>query len=235
MSKPGPPSYSNYENSVEFNDDVLETPTTPHNSNIRGGGIDDQPEPDLDIVYDNAAAVAAVSGAVAAPTDDNIEADLSDDDDAHQKEGEISTELVFATDDDEDDDPENQSFLNKMQFNLLRNKLIAEHPECIIHNMHEIQARCKITRDADGVVVDDLHVTSSWVTNFEKTGAISMRAAQINNGNPAYVKVPEGLFDSGIIAEMEFNQKRIPFIVARHGVNNTTEYWHLRDLDIIGY
>jgi len=49
------------------------------------------------------------------------------------------------------------------------------------------------------------------------------------------VRVPENVVDSNIIAELELQQKRIPFIIRRPIPNGGCEYWNLRDLEMVSF
>ena len=50
-----------------------------------------------------------------------------------------------------------------------------------------------------------------------------------------FVKVPENIIDGYIIAELELQQKKIPFIIKRPMPGGGFEYWHLRDLELISF
>ena len=49
------------------------------------------------------------------------------------------------------------------------------------------------------------------------------------------MRVPENVVDGYIIAELELQQKRIPFIIRRPLPNGGCEYWNLKDLEIISF
>ena len=49
------------------------------------------------------------------------------------------------------------------------------------------------------------------------------------------MRVPENIIDGYIIAELELKEKKIPFIIRRPIPNGSCEYWHLKDLEIIGF
>jgi len=62
---------------------------------------------------------------------------------------------------------------------------------------------------------------SNWVgidmkyTRFEKARIIGARALQIDWGAPILIEVPEGVIDSLLIAESEFEKRVIPITVKR--------------------
>ena len=78
--------------------------------------------------------------------------------------------------------------------------------------------------------IDPKHRTHPFLTNYEKTKCISFRASQISNGAKPYILVPQGVTDSYIIAKMELEQKRLPFIIKRPNPDGSFEVWRLGDL-----
>ena len=69
-----------------------------------------------------------------------------------------------------------------------------------------------------------------YITKYEKTKLIGIRAQQLASGANPYVEVPKHMTDVEKIAELEYELKRIPLIVQRNMPNNTTEYWKLEEL-----
>jgi DNA-directed RNA polymerase subunit K/omega len=59
---------------------------------------------------------------------------------------------------------------------------------------------------------------------------IGLRAAQIDSGCESTVKVPKHLMDARSIAEYEYQNQAIPFLIRRYFVDNTHEDWRLADL-----
>lgn len=189
------------------------------------------------------------------------EDDIVDDDDDDDEEDEYDYELDSQTggapeeelekvvakkkqpliieNEDEDDDDENddvgENYLQKFNNEINRSYVEEYHPECIIHNHDEISALTKIIRDGDYNIIDPLHRTLPFLTKYEKTRIIGQRAKQINSGAKPFIKVPENVIDGYLIAELELQQKRIPFIIRRPLNNGGSEYWNLKDLEIINF
>jgi DNA-directed RNA polymerase I, II, and III subunit RPABC2 len=109
------------------------------------------------------------------------------------------------------------------------------HPECLNHNYEEIEKLSLIIRNSDGIIVDPLHKTIPYLTKYEKARILGQRAKQIETGAKPLVKVPENIVDSYIIAELELKEKKIPFIIRRPIPGGACEYWHLKDLENIGF
>jgi len=84
-----------------------------------------------------------------------------------------------------------------------------------------------------GATVDNYHRTYPFLTKFERTKIIGLRANQISKGSAAFIDVPKHVTDVKEIARMELEQKRLPFIVKRPLPNGTFEYWRLTDLIIL--
>ena len=133
--------------------------------------------------------------------------------------------------DDEDDDDEN--YLQKFDNEISKNYISEQHPECAIHNYDEIAKLTIIVKDNDGVIIDPLHKTLPFLTKYEKTRILGQRTKQIECGATPFIKVPEGIIDAHIIAELELQQKRIPVIIRRPLPGGSSEYWKLKDLEMI--
>lgn len=138
-------------------------------------------------------------------------------------------------DDDDDDDPLGEVYLKKFDKEINDNYLVNIHPESVSLNYDEILAMTKIVRDKNGIIIDDLHKTIPYLTKYEKARILGQRAKQINSGATAFVKVPEKVIDGYIIAELELQEKRVPFIIRRPLPNGGSEYWKVSDLENISF
>jgi len=134
-------------------------------------------------------------------------------------------------DDDNDDDDEN--YLQKFSREINKQYIEREHPECVFHNYNEISTLSKIIRDKNNNIIDPLHRTIPFLTKYEKTRIIGQRAKQINSGAKPFVNVPQHIIDGYIIAELELKQKKIPFIIKRPIPGGGSEYWNVKDLELI--
>ena len=121
----------------------------------------------------------------------------------------------------------------KFNTELNKNHTLNYHNECLYKNFNEIKELCKITRNKDGIIVDELHKTMPLLTKYEKTKILGMRVKQLNSGTIPYVTINEKIIDNYLIAQMELEQKKLPFIIQRPLPNNNFEYWKLQDLDIL--
>lgn len=72
-------------------------------------------------------------------------------------------------------------------------------------------------------------ITRPYITKFEKAKIIGVRAEQLAVGAKANIIVPEYLTDVRKIAENEFYEKKIPFIIRRKLPDGTFEYFRLTD------
>lgn len=132
------------------------------------------------------------------------------------------------TDEDESDD-----YLQKFDKEQKNNYILDQHPECEIHNYDEIYNMAKVQRNKDNIIIDDLHKTVPILTKYEKTRILGLRAKQINNGAKPMVKLNNQVIDGYLIALKELEEKKIPVIIRRPMPGGASEYWHLKDLEII--
>ena len=196
-------------------------------------------------------------------TDDEVEDELSTDNEDKQSNLDIETEEEAIDSEDEEideaklyDSDETSDKINlfdnakmnydkydynvedvgdiyKLNDEFKMNHILSSHNECLHKNFNEIKELCKVTRDKDGVIIDEMHKTIPLLTKYEKTKILGMRVKQLNNGAQPYIATNEKLIDNYVIALIELEQKKIPFIIQRPLPNNNFEYWKLHDLDIL--
>ena len=140
-------------------------------------------------------------------------------------EGNIDVELSS----DEDDDNETIMIQNHIEKDML-DKF---HPEIKQLNNNEIDALTKIKRNDKGFIEDENHTTIPIMTRYEKAKILGLRAKQLNSGADAFIEVPSNVIDGITIAEMELKSKKIPFIIRRPLPNGHSEYWKVKDLEIL--
>ena len=136
---------------------------------------------------------------------------------------------------DSDDDEYDENYLQKFDANVTQNYINANHPEVFSHNFDEVTKMMQIHRDKDGNIIDPCHKTLPIMTKFEKTRIIGQRAKQIETGSIPFINVPDNIIDSYLIAELELQQRKLPFIIKRPLPNGTCEYWDANDLEMIHY
>jgi DNA-directed RNA polymerase I, II, and III subunit RPABC2 len=144
-----------------------------------------------------------------------------------------SNTIVY--DEEDDEDPTGEVYLQKFDKEINENYLVNIHPESAIHNYDEILAMTKVVRDKNGIIMDQLHRTIPYLTKYEKARILGQRAKQINSGATVFVKVPEKVIDGYLIAELELQEKRVPFIIRRPLPNGGSEYWSIKDLENISF
>ena len=140
----------------------------------------------------------------------------------------------YYSEDDSDDDVD-ENYLQKFNSETNKNYIDSYHPECLSANLEEVSKLSRVVRDKSNIIVDPLHKTIPFLTKYEKARIIGQRCAQLDNGAIPFVKVPEDVIESYLIAEMELAEKKIPFIIKRPIPNGSFEYWNLKDLEIISY
>ena len=185
--------------------------------------------------------------------DDNPEQDEQDEDDEDDinigEDGEViekvnkpvnvkqkkTTPLILPDYDDDDDDDYEENYLQKFDNDLNNNYIYEFHPECLNHNSDEVSKLSRVIRDENNIIIDPLHKTLPYLTKYEKARILGQRAKQIETGAKPLVKVPDNIIDSYIIAELEFREKKIPFIIKRPIPGGAFEYWRLSDLEDINF
>lgn len=215
---------------------------------IADGGLDDDVEDDDEVYGDGD---SEGEGVVGDGDDDDDDEDVAGDDgEASDDENArtapvpksasnaqiIGADNVSDDENNEDDEDDDEDYLQKFDRDIKKNYIVDYHPECMIHNYEEISALTKVIRDKDNIIVDPLHRTIPYLTKYERARVLGQRAKQINLGARPFVKVPENIIDGNLVAEMELAQKRIPFILRRPLPGNSgSEYWNLKDLEIITF
>ena len=164
--------------------------------------------------------------------DDDDDDDV-DDDLTNVTGGAGTDNIEFNQDDDDDEDDLDDDYLQKMDNKMRQNIVDTYHHELKIHNADEIEAACAVARNEDGNIVDPLHKTLPFITCYEKARVLGERAKQIEAGAKPFVELEENIIDSYLIALREYQAKKIPFIIQRPLPNGMSEYWYLRDLELL--
>ena len=74
------------------------------------------------------------------------------------------------------------------------------------------------------------NISNPKMTKYEKTKIVGIRAQQLANGSRPRIKVPVHVTDTINIAELELEQRKIPFIIKRSLPSGSIEYWKINDL-----
>ena len=74
------------------------------------------------------------------------------------------------------------------------------------------------------------HTTYPFLTLYERTKILSLRASHLAHGDAPFIEVPEYLTDVYEIAKAELEAKRLPYILKRPLPDGEYEYWRLADL-----
>jgi DNA-directed RNA polymerase subunit K/omega len=204
------------------------------------GGVGDDDEPDVDIMSvvssDDDASVEAESDA-----EEEEEEDLEVGEEAEPGEikkaakGKTKKAVQIELPSDDEDEDYDDSYLQKFDSEVTKNYINDFHPECLIQNYDEITKLTTVVRDSNNIIVDPLHRTIPFLTKYEKARILGQRAKQIETGAKPFISVPENVIDGYVIAELELQQKRIPFIIRRPIPGGAFEYWNIRDLEMISF
>lgn len=153
-------------------------------------------------------------------------------DDYDEEENEENTEVSDNEEESDEDDEDIQ--YRKITPEIKENLLEKHYPEKKFQNYKEIEILAKVVRDKDGNILDENHKTIPILTKYERTRVLGERTKQIQQGSPLFIENPDNIIDSYVLAEMELQQKKIPFIIQRPlPYGSSIEYWLLEDLEIL--
>jgi DNA-directed RNA polymerase subunit K/omega len=136
-------------------------------------------------------------------------------------------------DDDDDNDDDDDDIFQKFDNEIKKKYIAVHHPECLSFNHEETETLSRVVRDENGRIVDPYHKTLPILTKYEKTRVLGIRTKQLNEGAKPYIDVNPSIIDGYIIAQLELEHKRLPFIIRRPIPNGGSELWKLQDLEII--
>lgn len=142
----------------------------------------------------------------------------------------IDDNTVSSIDSDEFED---EDYFQKFNTDIRRDIINDWHPESIQVNYDEVNTLCDIVKNDSGLIIDPFHKTAPILSKFEKTRVLGLRAKQINEGAKPFVEMNQSNYDGYIIACQELNEKKIPFIIRRPMPNGASEYWRLKDLELL--
>lgn len=138
-----------------------------------------------------------------------------------------------GTENEEDDSDDDTNYLRKFETDMRENYVASCHQEMMHLNNAEVSALARVVRNADGVIADVMHKTMPFMTKYEKTRILGQRAKQLNQGAPPMISVDKKIIDGYLIAQLELQQKALPFIIRRPLPGGKSEYWRLADLELI--
>lgn len=174
----------------------------------------------------------------------NDEGDDDDDDDADNENANenggqddeamhLQRQRLGLLDDQDLENLSGESYLKKFDASLRFQMMQDFHPELLMENNQDVQAKTVIQRDEFDNIVDPYHRTLPILTKYERARILGERAKQLNAGARSTIDVPEHVIDGYLIAVAEFEAKKIPFIIKRPLRNGTCEYWKFSDLEVL--
>ena len=108
---------------------------------------------------------------------------------------------------------------------------IDQHPEIMPDYEDTILERLVI-KGVSGIPTPG-HTTYPYLTLYERTKVLSLRASHLAHGDAPYIEVPDYLTDVYEIAKAELEAKRLPYILKRPLPDGEYEYWRLADLMLL--
>lgn len=110
--------------------------------------------------------------------------------------------------------------------------ILDQHPEIWPDYEDTIMERLVI-KGAYPPQKDKNHATYPFLTLYERTKVLSLRASHLAHGDSPFIDVPEYLTDVYEIAKAELEAKRLPYILKRPLPDGEYEYWRLADLMLL--
>jgi len=137
------------------------------------------------------------------------------------------------SDEEDDDNDDGNNYLRKFETEMHENYIASHHHEMMHLNNAEVSALARVVRNVDGAIIDVMHKTMPFLTKYEKTRILGQRAKQLNQGAQPMIPVDKKIIDGYLIAQLELQQKALPFIIRRPLPGGKSEYWRVSDLEII--
>jgi len=139
----------------------------------------------------------------------------------------------YTTEEEEPDDDDDDHLFKKLEQDIQHKFLVDFHPEIMQIDFDELLALSRVVRNSTGTIIDDLHKTMPFMTKYEYTRILGIRAKQLNSGATPFTLISEDMLNGYTIAKKELHEKKIPFIIRRPIPSGASEYWRLEDLEII--
>ena len=111
--------------------------------------------------------------------------------------------------DDDEQDTENDAEKNDSDDDIGEDEIDDENIKIIDTNNYKLVNEGKITLKGKNII------NYKCLSKFEITAIIGYRATQISEDADIYVTVPDNMCDPIQIAELEFSQNKIPFVIYR--------------------
>jgi DNA-directed RNA polymerase subunit K/omega len=114
-------------------------------------------------------------------------------------------------------------------------KLYAHHPELLMDYIETILSKVPLkfaqpSKNPASPNYDANHTTYPFLTLYERTRIIGLRANQLSQGARPFITIPKHITDVRDIARLELAQKKLPLIIKRPLPNGEFEVWRLSDL-----
>lgn len=111
--------------------------------------------------------------------------------------------------------------------------LYEHHPETILDYAETVMPAIPLKVAPPGANKDAQHTSPPFLTIYERTKLLGMRANQIADGAKIYINRPEHVIEPLEIAKLELEQRRLPYIIKRPMPDGNFEYWRLSDLMVL--
>ena len=168
--------------------------------------------------------------------EDDDDEDIEKDDDDEESKNIINLDISktdYGSTTDTDEDTDEDDVFQKFDMDVQSDFFKKNHPEIVSHSHDEIKKRVFVKRNKKGDIEDPYHRTLPFMTKYEVTNILGIRAKQLDSGATSLITPPTNIIDGYQIARIELQQKKIPFIIRRPIPGGKDEYWHIRDLELL--
>lgn len=158
---------------------------------------------------------------------------MADEDDIGGYQEDVAEE-VEEFDVGEEEEEKEREVQRERERNDPMESLLKHHPECILDYSEIVGPKLKLLASPP-LDKDPNHRSVPFLTQYEKTKIIGLRANQLSQGARPYIDMKNYNYITDVceISRIELQQRKLPFIVRRQMPDGNHEYWKLSDLLIL--
>ncbi len=164
---------------------------------------------------------------------DMIESDVDDESSPIKLQSSMLSDANIDINVSDDDSDYDDSYYEKFDNELKQDYILKYHANLLQNNYDEIETLTKLTGISKDGLNDAIHRTIPILTKYEKARVLGLRAKQIENGSLPLIELDKSVIDPYLIAMKELEQTQIPYIIKRPLPNGASEYWKLKDLELL--
>jgi len=149
---------------------------------------------------------------------DYLETNIDDEEDVYNDE-----DADYEGEEEQDEDEQEQEVVDLDTGLDFAEVDVSKYVQPSKNDFNEVMKKSEGFSDAN-------HISDPYMTKYEYTRIRGTRLQQLASGSPPFVIVPPHVSSIEEIFELEFEQKKLPFIVKRPLPNGEFEYWKFKNL-----